>query len=151
MKLLKASGLPIIVIGSWDTLNEEEHSYVSVFELMNNVKGVLTYPFHRTQYFRNACKNLMHFEVLELLVANGLSAMFDEGDENLMACLGVYYISNGVPTNSALSRLSETRDEYLEYLSLLDLLRGCETRHINIFMLFITFSFLFDHACLLVF
>jgi len=60
----------------------------------------------------------MHLEVLELLITDDLSAMFDEGDENLTACLGVYYISNDVPTNSALSQLLETRDEYLEYLPL---------------------------------
>lgn len=81
---------------------------------MNNVKeasSLNVYPFHRTQYFRNACKNLTHFEVLKLLIASVLSVMFDESDENLIACLGVYYVSNGVPINSALSRLSETRDE----------------------------------------
>lgn len=54
---------------------------VSVSELMENVKGAsnLNVFFPQRAIFRNACNNLTHLEVLELLVANGLSAMFDEG------------------------------------------------------------------------
>lgn len=56
----------------------------------------VSFPQVNAQYFPSVCKNPTRPEVLELLVAHAsLSAVFDEGDENLIACLGVCYVLNG--------------------------------------------------------
>lgn len=121
--------LPTAVIGSSDTSIKSlrKKILVSVSELMNTMKEeASSVSLPRDAIFPTSVR-IWHISKYSCLVANGLSAMFDEGNENLIACLGVYYISNGVPTNSALSWLSETRDEYLKYSLLLDFSIDCET------------------------
>jgi len=60
-----------------------------------------------------------------------ISIVFDESDEKLIACSGVRYVSNGAPTDSALSRLSGTCDEYLECLPLPDLYKPQNTHTLS--------------------
>lgn len=56
----------------------------------------VSFPQGSALYFPSVCKNPTRLEVLELLVAHAsLSAVFDEADENLIACLGVCYVLNG--------------------------------------------------------
>lgn len=98
LNVLGADGyrrLSIVIIVILEALIRLKRNTYEKLMISRSSRRDVSFPQDGAQYFPSICKNSTRLEVLELLVVHAsLSAVFDEGDENLIACLEVCYVLN---------------------------------------------------------